>query len=201
MRRAPGHLLTIPPPRTFRKLQAQRGMPAQAKVGSWLGNNESANEPYESSDSGSSSTGSATEVEHLRKSGSRADQRADLDDGDDDEDEDSVEEQEEVDWTVVLPKIRPAMMDRSKKRRQVFIARYLAVTDQCTLLGRTVFLGSLALSSTSESDSGRCQQSSSRPSIYHHARSHRPSRSDLTRPRETGRGDARRRFKQARAGG
>ena len=158
-------------------------MPAQAKVGSWLGNNASASEAYESSDSGSSSTGSVTEVKHPRANGSRADQRANLSDDDNDDDEVEVEEQEEVDWAVVLPKIRPALMDKSKKRRQAFIVRYLTVTDDCRLFGRVEVSGSLALSSPSDSDTGRCQQSSSRPSTHQHARSYRPSRSDLTRPR------------------
>jgi hypothetical protein len=36
----------------------------------------------------------------------------------------------EVDWEAVLPKVRPALMDKSKERRTIFIARYLAVTPE-----------------------------------------------------------------------
>lgn len=104
-------------------------MPAKAKVGSWLeGSSAAASEAYESSGSSASSSGSEAgenEVTQTRQTNGFVVN----DESSDDEDEGS-ERDEVVDWDVLLPKLRPAMMDRSKKRRAAFVSRYLTVTDE-----------------------------------------------------------------------
>ncbi len=115
-------------------------MPAKVKVGSWLASNGSAsggpgpNEAYESGSSSSSDSGS---------------DRGDADDNgvlhaeqkkvyDDDEGDDEVVEEDNnlervvnVDWDIVMPQIRPALSDPSRKKREAFATRYLYVTDDC----------------------------------------------------------------------
>ncbi len=107
-------------------------MPAIAKVGAWIegGGSAAASEAYESSDSGSSSSSSEAAPESLvngRTQGRRVE--SEHDDGED-EDEDQA-----VDWEKLLSRLRPAIMDKSKKRRGAFISKCLKVTDRCQCVG------------------------------------------------------------------
>ncbi len=113
-------------------------MPAKAKVGSWLEDSGSAaaSEAYESSEAGSSGSSSGSEAgdgssQTGNVNGTKLDRR-NVDEDEEDEDEEPDEREEEVDWDALLPKIRPAVMDRSEKRRESFISRYLVVTQQGT---------------------------------------------------------------------
>ena len=105
-------------------------MPNQAKVGSWLEGRGSAvaSEAYESSESGSSN--SRSEAGENSKINARPTNRDD--DSDEEAEEKEAERPQGVDWDVMLPKIRPAIMDKSKKRREAFISKYLKVIDDCT---------------------------------------------------------------------
>lgn len=100
-------------------------MPATDKVGSGLSNGkvEAKSDGSESSSSSSSSSASSAASES-EDSASEA------------SDDDEVEEAEDardvnIDWEAVLPKVRQAVLDRSPKRREQFVARYLYVTDDC----------------------------------------------------------------------
>lgn len=114
----------------FSKLKGQRGMRPEAKVGSWLEvtGSAAASEAYSSSDAESSSSGS--------EAGNDAGQIGVMNRPriSSEEDEEEDERDKDVDWDVLLPKIRPAIMDRSKKRRKKFILRYLTVTGDCMCL-------------------------------------------------------------------
>ena len=48
-----------------------------------------------------------------------------------DYDDDEEEQEEPLDWDTVVSKLRASVLDRSKKRRSVFVNRYLAVKDNC----------------------------------------------------------------------
>lgn len=48
-----------------------------------------------------------------------------------DYDDDGEEEEEALDWDSVVAKLRTSVLDRSKKRRSLFINRYLAVRENC----------------------------------------------------------------------
>ncbi|WWD10197.1 hypothetical protein V865_008331 [Kwoniella europaea PYCC6329] len=96
-------------------------MSAQTKVGSWLEKNDGtdAGEAYESE----------SEVSADGRPNGAVD-----DDDEVDEDDERIDVQGkrevEVDWESIGPKLRPSLMDRSKKRRRAFFARYLYVSDQ-----------------------------------------------------------------------
>jgi hypothetical protein len=107
---------TISSAKPFKKLQAEKGMGSKSKVGSWLDRSEA----Y---DSGSDSESSASGSVKVEKVNGRA-QVIGIQNG-----EGGVE----VDWEAVLPRIRPGITDKSKKRRGEFVARYLTVTPDCEL--------------------------------------------------------------------
>jgi len=108
-------------------------MSSKAKVGSWMGKGSAAAkaEAYESdSDAESSAASVISEIVDSKK---LAAAEAEIDDDEDDEEAPTpaaVERELNIDWDVVLPKIRPALLDRSKKRREQFSARFLYVTDE-----------------------------------------------------------------------
>lgn len=99
-------------------------MPAADKVGSWLGQKgaKKGKEAYESD----SEASDITEPE----------QNAPTPDNDEVVDDDEIVEEDKdsreanIDWADVLPKIRPALLDPSKKRREQFASRYLYVTPE-----------------------------------------------------------------------
>ncbi|WWC61174.1 uncharacterized protein I303_103754 [Kwoniella dejecticola CBS 10117] len=101
-------------------------MSAQSKVGSWLEKNDGT-DATEAYDSGSEASDPA------RPNGVTA---ASADGDEDDEIDDGAtseamgKREVEVDWEAIIPKLRTSLMDKSKKRRQAFIARYLYVSDQ-----------------------------------------------------------------------
>ncbi|WWD15877.1 hypothetical protein CI109_100301 [Kwoniella shandongensis] len=103
-------------------------MSSKNKVGSWLQNNNDgpSEEAYESS---SSSEGS---VDGAAVNGGAAGAHSDDDDEDEIEEEEDTRgrRDEDVDWASLGQKLRPSIMDRSKKRRQAFISRYLYVSEQ-----------------------------------------------------------------------
>jgi hypothetical protein len=102
-------------------------MPAKAKVGSWLERNDSTdiNEAYDSgSGSASGSDDDGEGAVDVTGGGAGSDSE--------EEQEEKVDRNEVIEWEVVLPKIRPALLDLSPKRREAFIARYLQVTESCT---------------------------------------------------------------------
>ena len=80
----------------------------------------------EAYDSDAESSSSSVSPETIRKEA--VVNSGGLDDGDDDDDE---EEEEVLDWDSVVAKLRPSVLDRSKKRRSLFMNRYLAVKDHC----------------------------------------------------------------------
>lgn len=122
---------TIPSSKPFKKLQAQDGMSSKAKVGSWLGDGAgAAKKDANESDSESSAASVVSDIEEPPKAN-------EVDELDDDDDElqtpDESSRELNIDWEVVLPKVRPALLDRSGKRREQFAARFLYVTDEGTL--------------------------------------------------------------------
>jgi hypothetical protein len=102
-------------------------MPANDKVGSWLGGAAGAADENDSD-------GSDSAPQH-RINGKIPNDRDE--DEQDDEDEgvtgaaDGVKREENVDWESILPKVRPALEDPSDKRRRAFIGRYLYVSESC----------------------------------------------------------------------
>lgn len=116
----------------FRKLQKSTAdMPANDKVGSWLGDAKGAVDGDESNGSDS--------IPVQRSSGqTRRGEDAEDEEDDDEEEEvngaaDGIKREENVDWETVLPKVRPALEDPSDKRRRTFIGRYLYVSESCKL--------------------------------------------------------------------
>jgi hypothetical protein len=107
-------------------------MATSAKVGSWLSENTKAEERAEAyeSDSGSESEASASAVK-TRKSNGNGELEEDEDKDEVKEEKVKKVEREAIDWTDVLGKIKMAVGDKSPKRRQAFITRYLYVTDDC----------------------------------------------------------------------
>lgn len=106
-------------------------MPSRSKVGSWLEGSGSAaaSEAYESESDKAGSSSSASEHDRDRViSGGKAHTATEI--TDDASDEQEIRD-EEVDWGMTIPKIRFAVMDRSKKRRAAFISRYLSGADSC----------------------------------------------------------------------
>ncbi|WVR05268.1 hypothetical protein IAU60_002280 [Kwoniella sp. DSM 27419] len=110
-------------------------MTSKSKVGSWLEKNDGADaeEAYESS------SGSEAGEGRSEPNGASSKSAIVHEDGDDDvDDEFDVAADEavqgrreaEVDWEALLPKLRSSLMDKSKKRRQAFISRYLYVSEQ-----------------------------------------------------------------------
>jgi hypothetical protein len=109
-------------------------MSSKAKVGSWIGKgaaNAKGDANESDSDAESSAASSVSDVEDTPVKKTAA-----VHDDDDDEDEDEVptpevaERELNIDWEVVLPKVRPSLLDRSRKRREQFAARFLYVTDE-----------------------------------------------------------------------
>lgn len=119
-------------------------MAPKAKVGSWLEKNQDAPsaEAYASdSDSGESEASTSAAVRRPTEAApngkSPAIARDDDEDGDDDVYAAPADErgrEEDIDWEDVLNRLKLALGDKSKKRRQAFIARYLYVTEDCMLL-------------------------------------------------------------------
>lgn len=116
-------------------------MAAKDKVGSWLGDKKPCkSEAYDSDSAESDITepdAPAKKAASSSSSSSDSDSDSDSDSSSDsDSDEDDAKEGRErnIDWDTVLPKVRPALLDRSAKRRDTFIARYLYVTDECRLV-------------------------------------------------------------------
>ncbi|KAK8869849.1 hypothetical protein IAR55_000417 [Kwoniella newhampshirensis] len=104
-------------------------MSSKNKVGSWLENNNDgpAEEAYESS---SSSGGSVNGAIHGAGTVDRNDDHDDEDEEIEEETDVNGRREEDVDWEALGTKLRPSIMDRSKKRRRAFISRYLYVSDQ-----------------------------------------------------------------------
>ncbi|WWC90100.1 uncharacterized protein L201_005033 [Kwoniella dendrophila CBS 6074] len=102
-------------------------MSAQSKVGSWLEKNDGADEG-EAYESGSEASVNGT------PNGATPNHVEDEDDDDeiaDDARDDVIGKREvNVDWESIGPKLRPSLLDKSKKRRRAFIARYLYVSAQ-----------------------------------------------------------------------
>ena len=108
-------------------------MPSRSKVGSWLEGSSSAaaSEAYESESDKAGSSSSASQLDQEQViSGGKAYAAPEVTDDESDEQE---MRDEEVDWGMTVPKIRFAVMDRSKKRRAEFISRYLSGADNCAL--------------------------------------------------------------------
>jgi hypothetical protein len=116
----------------FRKLQKSTAdMPANDKVGSWLGDAKGAADGDESDESDSAP---------VQRSNGQTRRGEDAEDEEDDDEEeevngaaDGVKREENVEWETVLPKVRPALEDPSDKRRRTFIGRYLYVSESCKL--------------------------------------------------------------------
>lgn len=117
-------------------------MSASAKVGSWLGKSKSGKSPatreaYESdSDAESVITASDSGEASPKRPAAAATGASTPAAGDDVDSDDEVVQDESareanIDWATVIPKVRPALLDRSQKRREQFVARYLYVTDEC----------------------------------------------------------------------
>ena len=104
-------------------------MSGKAKVGTWLESTSSnpQDEPYESPSDPESST-SQTRVAKNEKA---AQNPMDYDDDELADDDGAAAREESIDWETVLPLIRGAMLNKSKKRRTAFIGRYLYVTESC----------------------------------------------------------------------
>lgn len=107
-------------------------MPATDKVGSWLGNggSKAKGEAYDSDSEESSVATNAGGAGGAASDDDDADSV--VSDGVDDvaELEDEVTREVNIDWDVVMPKVRAAVLDTSPKRREQFAARYLYVTDE-----------------------------------------------------------------------
>lgn len=106
-------------------------MSSTAKVGSWMGKSSGKTkaEAYESESEGSSSAASVvSDVDETPAAHAEieSDEEA-LDDEIASPDADTRELN--IDWEIVLPKVRPALLDRSRKRREQFASRFLYVTD------------------------------------------------------------------------
>lgn len=118
-------------------------MAPSAKVGSWLEKNKDVqpSEAYASdSDSGESEASTSAAVRKPNGS-AKQEQPPVADDDDDDIEEDAYAAQaddkgreENIDWDDVLGRLKLAVGDKSKKRRQAFITRYLYVTTDCKSL-------------------------------------------------------------------
>lgn len=116
-------------------------MAPSAKVGSWLEKNQEVqpSEAYASdSDSGESEASTSAAVRKPNGSAPNGKQPVpDATDLEDDADEDYVPQaddkgrEENIEWEDVLGRLKVALGDKSKKRRQAFIARYLYVTEDC----------------------------------------------------------------------
>ncbi|KAL1405501.1 translational activator of GCN4 [Vanrija albida] len=109
-------------------------MSTKAKVGSWLGKG-SAEAKGDANDSDSE----ASDITAPSEAGDAAPpaRQADDDDEDDDDDDGAITPADaeaarelNIDWEVVLPKVRPALLDKSRKRREDFVARFLYVSDE-----------------------------------------------------------------------
>ncbi|BEI84219.1 hypothetical protein CcaverHIS002_0408230 [Cutaneotrichosporon cavernicola] len=111
------------------------------KVGSWLdkGKKPSKKEAYDSDSDSDSSAVTEPDVPAKKAASSSSSSSSDNDsdsdsDSSSDSDSDEVNAKEgrerNIDWDAVMPKVRPALLDRSAKRRDAFIARYFYVTDE-----------------------------------------------------------------------
>ncbi|KAK4684697.1 hypothetical protein P7C73_g5471, partial [Tremellales sp. Uapishka_1] len=94
-------------------------MPSKAKVGSWLenGNGGPSGEAYESGSSSSGpseSGGSANDVVREEVPAVAVEAAT----------------KEVIEWETVLPKIKSALLDASRKRREDFVSHYLQITPQ-----------------------------------------------------------------------
>lgn len=107
-------------------------MPAKAKVGSWLANSAPAQngEAFESSSESGSDSGSASGSAVNTANTKEVSRAASSVEGEEDDGQ-LHEEDEVVDWDVVTPMIRIALLDKSRKRREAFSARYLRITEDC----------------------------------------------------------------------
>ena len=101
-------------------------MRSSAKVGSWL-EKSNGTDSAEAYDSSSEASSSGTAKGPAKGDNGIAPDADDVDDEIDSEDEVEVE----VDWQELLPRLRPHLMDRSKKRRHAFFTRQLRVTRDC----------------------------------------------------------------------
>ena len=118
-------------------------MAPKAKVGSWLEKNQEAPaaEAYASdSDSGESEASTSAAVRQPKASPANGKSPAHVENGDEEADEyeegygglaDERGREEDIDWEDVLSRLKLALGDKSKKRRQAFIARYLYVSEIC----------------------------------------------------------------------
>lgn len=119
-------------------------MASKDKVGSWLGKDGKPSKAKEAYDSDSEesditepdtsgSPAKAASSGSSSSSSSDSDSDSDSDSSDSDSDEADAKDggrERNIDWEAVIPKLRPALLDRSSKRRNAFIARYLYVTDE-----------------------------------------------------------------------
>lgn len=126
----------IPTAKALRKIPKRPA--AKDKVGSWLEMNQNAPpaEAYASdSDSGESEASTSAAVRQPKANGkSPAVAQDDEEDGEEDVYAPPADErgrEEDIDWEDVLSRLKLALGDKSKKRRQAFIARYLYVTKTC----------------------------------------------------------------------
>lgn len=109
-------------------------MSTKAKVGTWLGKG-SAEAKGDANDSDSE----ASDITAPSDAGDDVQQPGNAEEDDDDEDgaitpaDDEAARELNIDWEVVLPKVRPALLDKSRKRREQFAARFLYVSDECRL--------------------------------------------------------------------
>ncbi|WVQ78061.1 hypothetical protein IAT38_000142 [Cryptococcus sp. DSM 104549] len=101
-------------------------MSSTAKVGSWLEqSNDDTAEAYESgSDAGSDVP------EGNGKPPAVVEEESESEEEDEEEKVNVSRREAEVDWESMGSKWRPALMDKSKARRQAFISRYLYVSEQ-----------------------------------------------------------------------
>ncbi|WRT67086.1 uncharacterized protein IL334_004052 [Kwoniella shivajii] len=97
-------------------------MPSKVKVGSWLEKNDGA-DAAEAYESGSESS-SEEQVNGYRAHDDEEEEEEPV------RDDNQGKREADVDWEAIGPKLRPSLMDRSKKRRRAFIGRYLYVTEQ-----------------------------------------------------------------------
>lgn len=113
----------------FRRLQSRKAMSSKAKVGTWLAKTDGDDDDDASSESGSSA--SSAEVNGTTAMSGSAAVKPFQDTSDEEDDGDAeVVAVEEIDWEVLLPKIRLAVMDPSAKRRRAFVTRYLKVSAE-----------------------------------------------------------------------
>lgn len=132
---------TIPTAKALRKIPQRTGMAPKAKVGSWLEKNQDAPsaEAYASdSDSGESEASTSAAVRRPKEAAANGKSpvaaRDDEEEGDEDVYAAPADErgrEEDIDWENVLSRLKLALGDKSKKRRQAFVARYLYVTEDC----------------------------------------------------------------------